>query len=239
MSTPGSILLQRAFMMMGLVLVGVAHAGVKWASLRSGDGPEVAAGLTRRFDAWALGWVAVVLVASAAGVFQHSEWRPPAFPFLAVTMIALGVGFARSAFGDRLARAVPLAYLVLFQSFRLPLELLMHRAYTEGVMPVQMSYAGRNFDIVTGISALVLGVAMLIWNVPKAIVWIWNVMGLVLLINIVGVAVLSLPQIQFFGPDQLNTFVAFPPYVVLPAVMVLAAWAGHLVVFRALLMQKA
>src|SRR4030095_11438319 len=179
MTTPGSVLLQRGFFIIAMALVGIAHAGVKRASLGSGDGREVAAGLTRRFDAWALGWVAVVLAASSAGVFQHSEWRPPAFPFLAVTMMALGVALARSAFGDRLARALPLAYLVLFQSFRLPLELLLHRAYTEGVMPVQMSYSGRNFDIVTGISALVLGVAMLIWNVPKAIVWIWNVTGLV------------------------------------------------------------
>ena len=105
-------------------------------------------------------------------------------------------------------------------------------------MPVQMSYSGRNLDIVTGISALVLAVAMLIWKVPRMILWIWNVMGLLLLINIVGVAVLSLPLFQFFGPDQLNTFVAYPPYVLLPAIMVLAAWAGHLVIFRALLARQ-
>jgi hypothetical protein len=183
-------------------------------------------------------WFAAVIVAAASGALRHWDWRPPLFPVLAVAMMVLGVAFARSTFGDRLARCLPLAYLVAFQSFRFPLELLMHRAYTEGVMPVQMSYSGRNLDIVTGVSALLLGTAMSIWDVPKAIVWIWNVMGVILLINIVSVAVVSLPLFQAFGPDQLNTFVAYPPYVLLPAVMVLAAWAGHLVVFKALLTRQ-
>jgi hypothetical protein len=62
-------------------------------------------------------------------------------------------------------------------------------------------------------------------------------MGVILLGNIVTIAVLSTPIFAAFGstPDRLNTFVADPPFVLLPAVLVLAAWAGHLVVFRALL----
>jgi len=59
-----------------------------------------------------------------------------------------GILLARSSIGDRFARGLPLTYLVGFQVFRFPLELAMHRAYVEGVMPVQMSYSGRNFDIV-------------------------------------------------------------------------------------------
>ncbi len=230
---PGSVLLQRGFFIMAVALILIVRFGIGRASLASGDGPEVARRLTRRFEAWAAVWLAVVMGAAAAGAFQRWDWRPPLFPFLAAALIVLGVAFARSTFGDRLARGLPLAWLVAFQGFRLPLELLLHRAYTEGVMPVQMSYSGRNLDIVTGITALLLAAAMSIWNVPKVIVWVWNVMGLILLINIVGIAVASLPLFQAFGPDRLNTFVAYPPYVLLPAVMVLAAWAGHLVVFRA------
>jgi hypothetical protein len=74
---------------------------------------------------------------------------------------------------------VPLAVLVGVQGFRLPLELLMHRAYAEGLMPVQMSYSGRNFDIVTGTTA---------WCSPRrsgsrrsaarGLVLAWNVMGI-------------------------------------------------------------
>ena len=62
----------------------------------------------------------------------------------------------------------------------------------------------------------------------------WNVGGLILLVNIVAVAILSTPTFAAFGPDRLNVFVFYPPFVWLPAVLVLAALAGHLIVFRAL-----
>jgi hypothetical protein len=141
---------------------------------------------------------------------------------------------ARSPAGEALATRVPLAWLVGLPAFRLPLELAMHRAYAEGLMPVQMSYSGRNFDIVTGATAVLLAVALWLGRAPRALVIAWNVLGLVLLANIVGVAVLSTPMVAYFGPDRLNVWVTWMPYTLLPAVMVLAAWAGHLVIFRAL-----
>jgi hypothetical protein len=63
---------------------------------------------------------------------------------------------------------------------------------------------------------------------------IWNVVGLLLLANVVIVAILATPLIRYFGDRQLNVWVTYPPFVWLPAVLVLAALAGHLVIFRAL-----
>ena len=57
--------------------------------------------------------------------------------------------------------------------------------------------------------------------------------GLALLVNVVVVALLGTPRFRYFG-DHLNVWVTYPPFVWLPAVMVLAALAGHLVIFRAL-----
>ena len=57
--------------------------------------------------------------------------------------------------------------LVGVQGFRLPLELAMHRMYERGIMPVQMSYSGLNYDILTGIRALV--VAALVYPDAPAI----------------------------------------------------------------------
>ena len=57
--------------------------------------------------------------------------------------------------------------------------------------------------------------------------------GLGLLVNVVTVAILSTPRFRYFGDDQLNVWVTYPHrFVWLPAVMVLAALAGHLLVFR-------
>jgi hypothetical protein len=66
------------------------------------------------------------------------------------------------------------------------------------------------------------------------VIWAWNLLGLGLLINIVTIAILSMPtpMRRFEGPA--NVFVATFPYVWLPTVMVSAALLGHLLVARRL-----
>jgi hypothetical protein len=95
-----------------------------------------------------------------------------------------------------------------------------------------MTYTGRNFDIVTGATAILVAWALASRG-SRRLVIAWNVMGLALLVNVLTIAVLSTPVFRYFGDDRLNVFVTYPPYVWLPAVMVLAALAGHLLIFRA------
>ena len=231
---PGSLFLQACFYGIAVAIVGAAAALLRSASLASGDSPPQARRHQRRFLTGAVIWLGVISAAAFSGLLLPRNGAPLPFALLVISILVLGVAIARSAVGDRLARGGSLAALVGFQSFRLPLELAMHRAYTEGLMPAQMSFSGRNFDIVTGLTALLLAVAMMVTRVPRWIVAAWNVMGLILLANILGVAILSTPAFAYYGPDRLNVWVMWMPYTLLPAVMVLAAWAGHLVVFRAL-----
>lgn len=127
-----------------------------------------------------------------------------------------------------------LAALVGAQAFRLPLELVMHRASTEGVMQPQMSYSGYNFDILTGASAAVLAVLVAMGRASRSRVRLWNAIGFVLLVNIVGIAILSFPLFAFFGPDKLNVWVTYPPFVWLAGVLVPAALLGHILIWRKL-----
>lgn len=133
-----------------------------------------------------------------------------------------------------------LAGLVAFQAFRLPLELLMHRAATEQVMPPQMTYTGRNFDILTGI--LAIPVAMIIFKdmrLGRRLAWAWNVLGLALLVNVVTVAILSVPgPMRLFMEEPANEWVAHSPFIWLPTVLVPLALAGHVLVARKLLMDR-
>jgi hypothetical protein len=125
-----------------------------------------------------------------------------------------------------------------FQAFRLPLELAMHEMYVRGVMPVQMSYSGRNFDIASGASAIAVAWLVATHRAGRRLVIVWNVAGLALLVNVVTIAVLSTPRFRYFGDDHLNVWVADPPFVWLPAIMVLAALAGHLLIFRAVALRR-
>jgi hypothetical protein len=182
----------------------------------------------------ATAWMSVTWFAAARGTFRDWDATRPPFALLVAGMIALSciIGFGPQ--GRRLASGVPLWILVAIQSFRLPLELAMHAMYERGVVPQQMSYSGWNFDIATGITAIVVAAMMRAGRAPRWIVAAWNLFGFALLFNIVTIAIVSTPRVQAFGPDRINVWVMDPPFVWLPAVMVLAALAGHLVIFRAL-----
>jgi small-conductance mechanosensitive channel len=97
-----------------------------------------------------------------------------------------------------------------------------------------MTYSGRNFDILTGITAALLGAWLLRRPAPRWVIGAWNVLGLVLLANVVTIAVLSTPLFAAFGPDRVLTLVTYPPFIWLPAVLVLAALMGHILVWRCL-----
>ena len=182
----------------------------------------------------AAAWMGVTWRAADSGVLREWDAAPPPLMLLFVGIVALAAGIAFTGYGRRLATGLPFAVLVALQGFRLPLEMAMHEMYERGVMPIQMSYSGRNFDVLTGISAFVVAWLVATGRAGRGLVAAWNVMGLALLVNIVTIAVLSTPTFRYFGGDRLNVFVTYPPFIWLPSVMVLAALAGHLLVFRAL-----
>jgi hypothetical protein len=163
---------------------------------------------------------------------------PPPFGLLVAVVVTLSIVIAAGPLGRRFAREIPLWALVAVHGFRLPLEIAMHRLAERGIMPEQMSYAGRNYDILTGITAIIVAVLVSRGIGGRRLVLAWNLLGLALLVNIVTVAILSTPPFAAFGPDRLNVFVMVTPFVWLPAVLVLAALAGHLVIFRALRMER-
>jgi len=181
------------------------------------------------------GWLALPGVLARVGALDR--YAPlPAPALILVGVISIGtVALALSPVGARIASTVPLAGLVVFHVFRVPVELLLQRLYVEGVIPVEMTYAGRNFDIVTGLTAAALALFLRSRRGMRWLVLAWNLLGIALLANIVIVAVLSTPvPFRAFADGPPNLLPSTFPYVWLPTFLVQAALFGHLVVFRAL-----
>lgn len=183
-------------------------------------------------------WLTLTGVVGASGALLDADARPPRFAVMFVVVLGAGVGIAASRFGRALAE-LPLWLLVSVQAFRLPLEIVMHAAAGEGTMPSALSFRGYNFDVVTGASALVLGLALRTRDVPLWVVRSWNALGIAALTVIAGIALLTSPALRALGPDQVNDWVAYFPFTWLPTVLVVAAIAGHGVVLRALRLEAA
>ena len=236
MRPEASAVVTGGFVIIPLLVVAMLVVGVDWAGRRLGDDAGIRRRRTTQVAVGALAWLALSALIAASGALRRFDAIPPPFAFLVLVILALGSVLSFSPLGTLLVRGLPLWALVGSQVFRFPLELVMHRAAVEGVMPVQMSYSGRNFDILTGISAGLLGWWLTRARVTPSTVALWNVFGLALLINVVTIAILSTPLFRWYGtdPSRLNTFVTYPPYVWLPAILVTAALAGHLLVWRKL-----
>jgi hypothetical protein len=64
---------------------------------------------------------------------------------------------------------------------------------------------------------------------------VWNVMGLLLLVNIVTIALLSMPTpFQYFHNEPMNTIVLKFPFVFLPGLLVPLAYGLHFLSLRQL-----
>lgn len=186
-------------------------------------------------------WLVALGGLAVSGVLRRWDARPPPMLLVVAVGFVLALVLGRGKIGTAVARGLPLGALIGFHAFRLPLELVMHRAAAEGTMPVQMSFSGFNFDIFSGVAAIVVGTWVARGNAPR-----WAAMGFaglssVLLATIVTIAMASLPATAAFGssPERLATWIGFFPFVWLPGLLVPAAIFGEVVLFRRLMSRTA
>jgi hypothetical protein len=189
----------------------------------------------------ALAYAAVLVVSyalAASGTFAQFVGRPQSLGYFAASNL-LVLALALSPFGRRLALATPYAALVGVQAFRLPLELVLHSWWQQGVVPIQMTYTGDNWDILSGGLALICGVGLR--RTPIALQpWVaggFSLVGVGLLLNVMGIAVRSLPgpfRTYTSAPSVLLPFHA--PYTWIVPGCVGAALFFHVVLVRKLLL---
>jgi hypothetical protein len=185
-------------------------------------------------------WMLILAVLSAKGFFADFSLLPPR-PALAMLLpLPFVLLFTVSKRGTRVLQSVPGHWLVFMQSFRIFVEILLWLTFLAGKLPVQMTFDGRNFDVISGILALPAGYLLSRRrNYSSAVGIIYNSVGLLLLLNILIIAVLSMPtSMRYFMNEPSNVLVAQFPYIWLPGVLVPLAYSLHIFSLRQLLIRK-
>jgi hypothetical protein len=226
-----------AMFLRGVSLAGRAASGSA-ASAADSAAPRVRSHLPIAAAVLAA-WMLYSGVMAAKGLLLDPTAVPPPVVRVLVPGLLLAAFAAFSPLGTRLAKYLGYASLIGFHAFRIPLEGLLWWFHHQGRLPVQMTFEGRNFDILTGLSAVAVAVLAKRGLIGPRAALAWNLAGFALLLNIMGVAVLSIPgPLQMFHDEPANTLVLHFPYVWIPAVFVLAAFFGHLVLFRKIRMRS-
>jgi hypothetical protein len=181
-------------------------------------------------------WLAVVALVSINGFFTVTNTFPPRFALLVAPPLLLLTAIFITTRGRQFLNQLDLKTLTLLHVVRIPVELVLFFLSINKVVPELMTFEGRNFDILSGISApLVYYFGFVRRKLSRRAVLVWNVICLLLLINIVAHSVLSAPSpFQKLAFTQPNIAVMYFPFVWLPGCIVPLVLFSHLVALHRL-----
>ena len=175
-------------------------------------------------------WLIFQATLGIGGFYLNTQIMPPRLMlfalFPALAAIILLFIFARKNFIERL----PLRTLTYLHVIRIPVELVLLWLYQGGQIPQLMTFEGRNFDILAGITAPVMAwLAFRGGKINRPLLLVWNALALALLLNIVVNAILSFPfPLQQFAFEQPNRGVLYFPFIWLPSTIVPIVLFCHL-----------
>lgn len=175
-------------------------------------------------------WLVLQAVLALGSFYLKIDSMPPRLLLFGIlpallTVITLFI-FARKDFISRL----PLKTLTVLHIIRIPVEITLLWLFQSGQVPQLMTFEGRNFDVLSGITApLVYWLAFRGGKTNRPLLIVWNLAALGLLFNIVINAVLSFPfPTQQFAFDQPNRALLYFPFIWLPSVVVPVVLFCHL-----------
>jgi len=184
-----------------------------------------------------LGIAILSSVLAISGFFENTEGIPPRisiafFPGLIFIFSTPFIPVLR-----KWIKRFDLKTMTYLSTVRIPVEIVLYWLFIAGYIPELMTFEGRNFDILAGITAPIVGYfAFKNGTINRKMLIGWNVISLMLLFNIVGNALLSIPIFtQQFAFDQPNVMVLYFPTILLPMIIVPIVMFTHIISLTQLL----
>jgi hypothetical protein len=185
-----------------------------------------------------IGWAAVQTALGFSGIYTDTMTIPPKIlllGFLPPVVAMLIVFFTKK--GKAFVDSFNLKTLTYSHSIRIPVEVVLALLFHQGYVSRLMTFEGTNFDLFSGITASIVAyIAFKTTPINRRLLIGWNILCLLLLLNVVITAVFCIPTpFQKFSFDQPNVAILYFPFNLLPALVVPVVLFGHLVALRRLL----
>lgn len=187
-------------------------------------------------------WLSVQAALTLNNIYNtNTDSFPPKIMLLGIlpTVFTVILLFVTSK-GRQFVDSLPLKNLTYLNIVRIPVEIILFWLFLQKTIPELMTFEGRNFDILAGISApFIAYFGFTKHKLSRPILLLWSFVCLALLINIVANALLSAPSpIQQFAFEQPNIAILHFPFSWLPTFIVPIVLFGHLTSIRQLLKLK-
>lgn len=170
-----------------------------------------------------LGWTVLQSILGYTGYYRHYENVPPKLLLYgilpAISAIAIVLIWAPTR--KKLIK-INIEALTWVHIIRVPVECCLFWLFLVKLVPEQMTFEGRNFDILPGLSVpFVIYYGIRKRRVNRIFLLWWNIFSLLSLLVIITIAVLSAPfPFQQIGTLQPNVAIFYFPFVLLPTLIV-------------------
>lgn len=185
-------------------------------------------------------WATIQILIASSGFYLVTDTIPPRFVLLIGPPLLFILLLFLTQKGKDFIDTFDIRALTLMHIVRLPIEIVLFALFIDGAVPELMTFDGRNFDILSGLSAPIIYFIGFKNDKPaKTLLLVWNFVCLALLFNIVINAALSAPgplQMQAF--EQPNIAILNPPFNLLPSVVVPLVLLSHIISIRQLIRDK-
>ena len=195
---------------------------------------------SKRFLLGLIIWTALQCILGINDVYQDTTFLPPLLVVLGIfpTLLIILMFFTTKK-GRNFIDSFELQKLTYFHTIRVPVEMCLSILFHFGWVSVYMTVEGTNFDLFSGITAPLVAYFAFKKELKSKLLLFWNILCLLLLLNVVITAVFALPSpIQQLAFDQPNFAVLYFPYNLLPTVLVPLVFFGHLIAIRRILIEK-
>lgn len=189
----------------------------------------------RTYSIIIVGWLIYTTTLSNSGWLDDFS-LPPRIPLVIVIPAIVSIIYFTSKNWVKEAISKLKDHQVIYiQSFRIAVELLIYGAFLNGVFPKRATFEGLNYDILVGISALIVGVLVQRGIIKSKGILIWNIISLAIL----SITVFSFISAYYFT-DTMDGNLGFVrlPYIFLASLLLPFAVFYHVVSIRQQLMKS-
>lgn len=165
-----------------------------------------------------IGWSVLICVLAYNGVYHYTVGdKYSTFPLV----MAPPAFFIYYLIKNKFYENRDIRWSTAIHIVRFPVELLLFELATRELLPMEMTFKGWNFDIIPGITSILLLLWMKFRRVNKKILLGWNILGLILILFILTNGFLSQELLyKNFGYTVPNIAITYFPTILLGGVIV-------------------
>lgn len=217
----------------------VVIRGVRFATVKAGYPQSQTSAVTNTTTTGIVAWLLLTGILSLTGFYRNFTAVPPRLMTAVLPVVVLMLWLLYSRKTQALIKVLPQEWIIGVQAFRILVEVELYLLFIHNLMPQIMTFGGRNFDMLVGLTAVPVALAVAKKRLGRTGIIIWNWAGIIILGVVVANGMLSVPSVmQQIQTDPPNVAMAYVPFVWLPAYLAPLAMFLHGVSLRNLRLNR-